>query len=428
MTGAALAPLELAGRLAIALALAVFLGLAFEEVYKRQERSSPGGVRTFPMLAVSGAMLYLIEPQHALAFIGGLFALAIWLHAYLRNAPPTPNSTSLMIPASNLLAYLLGPVALTQPPWMVVAVSVTAVVLLGTREELHRLILIVPQDELLTAGKFLILVGIILPLVPNQPLTAATLTPYQVWLAVVAICTLSYLSYLLQKYASARSTTLLPAILGGIYSSTATTIVLAKRQREAGVARSELAAGIVAATAVMYLRLGVVVAIFDLRFAVALAPALGVLFAVGAALATYEWRRSAARQPDANLQVPAINPLQIPTAITFAAIFVVISILTAWIRTTFGQTGVLALAAIVGATDIDPFVVNIAQGGVAGLPVAALCAAVLIAASSNNIAKAAYALGFGGVHASRRSALMLFSLGVIGFAAAAIYMLSPTQV
>ena len=65
----------------------------------------------------------------------------------------------MMIPASNLLAYLIGPVALTQPPWMVVAVSVTAVILLGTREQFHRLIQLVPQEELLTAGKFLILVG-----------------------------------------------------------------------------------------------------------------------------------------------------------------------------------------------------------------------------------------------------------------------------
>lgn len=217
MTGAELAPLELAGRLALAFGLAVFLGLAFEEVYKREDRSSPGGVRTFPMLAVSSAMLYLIEPQHALAFIAGLLALALWLHAYLRNAPGGSNSTSLMIPVSNLLAYLIGPVALTQPPWMVVAVSVTAVILLGTREQLHRLIEVVPQDELLTAGKFLILIGIILPLVPHQPITAATtLTPYHVWLAVVAVCTLSYMSYLLQKYVSAPNAALLPAILGGL--------------------------------------------------------------------------------------------------------------------------------------------------------------------------------------------------------------------
>ena len=427
MIGAELAPLELAGRLALALGLAIFLGLAFEEAYKREERSIPGGVRTFPMLALSGAMLYLIEPRQALAFIVGLIALAIWLHAFLRNASPSPNATSLMIPASNMVAYLVGPVALIQPPWVVVAVSVTAVVLLGTREKLHRLIRVVPQDELLTAGKFLILVGIILPLLPNQPLTSATpLTPYHVWLAVVAVCTLSYVSYLLQKYAPARNTTLLPAVLGGIYSSTATTVVLAKRQREACAARSDLTAGIVAATAVMYLRLGVIIALFDANLAWGLAPVLGTLFALGAALAAYEWRRTLERPSDTNLQVPAINPLQIPAAITIAAIFVVISVITAWIRTTFGQIGVLVLAALVGATDIDPFVINIAQGGLSGLSVGALSAAILIAASSNNIAKAIYALGFGEVKSSGRPALMLFILAFLGFAAAAVYVLPHT--
>jgi uncharacterized membrane protein (DUF4010 family) len=428
MMVAELSPFELAGRLALALGLAVFVGLAFEEIYKREDRSAPGGVRTFPMLALSGAMLYLIESRQALAFIAGLIALAIWLHSFLRNVPES-NATSLMIPASNLIAYLIGPVALTQPPWVVVTVSVAAVLLLGTREKLHGLIKVIPQDELLTVGKFLILVGIILPLVPNQPVTVATpLTPYHVWLAVVAVCTLSYLSYLLQKYVPARNTSLLPAVLGGIYSSTATTVVLAKRQREASAVRADLGAGIVAATAVMYLRLGVIIAFFDLRFAWALAPALGTLFAVGAALATYEWRRSAERQPDANLQVPATNPLQIPAAITFAVIFVVISVITESIRTAFGQTGVLVLAALVGATDIDPFVINIVQGGVPDISPTVLSAAILIAASSNNIAKATYALSFGGVKSSRRPALMLLLLAISGFAAAAVYIVWTTQV
>lgn len=424
MIGADLAPLELAGRLALALGLAAFIGLAFEEVYKREDRSAPGGVRTFPMLALSGATLYLIEPRQALAFVVGLIALAFWLHASLRNAPPGPNTTTLMIPASNLVAYVLGPVALTQPPWLVV---VTAVLLLGAREQLHGLIRVVPQDELLTAGKFLILVGIILPLVPNQPLTAATpLTPYHVWLAVVAVCTLSYISYLLQKYAPVPNATLLPAILGGIYSSTATTIVFAKRQREAPAVRSDLAAGIVTATAMMYLRLEVIIAVFNWRFAWALAPAMGTLFAFGAALAIYEWRRNAKQQSDWSLQIPAINPLQIPAAITFAAIFVVISIISAAIRDAFGQAGILTFAALVGVTDIDPFVINIAQGGVADLSISTLSGAILIAASSNNIAKAAYALTFGGVESLRRPALMLFILAMLGFVAAAIYVLPRT--
>jgi len=424
----ALSPLELAGRLLLSLALAVFVGLAFEEVYKRQERSSPGGIRSFPMLAMAGAMLFLIEPQHALAFVGGTFALALWLQAYVRSAPTTPNAGSLMIPASNLLAYVLGPVALTQPPWVAVAVSVSAVLLLGTREQLHRLIQLVPQDEVLTAGKFLVLVGIILPLVPNEPVTTATsLTPFKVWLAVVAICALSYASYLLQKYVRVHNATLLPAILGGLYSSTVTTIVLAKRLREAGAARPDLSAGIVAATAVMYVRLGVVIALFDARFALALAPALGLLFSLGVALSLNEWRRMT-EGASADVSVPVVNPLQIPTAVIFAGILVLISLVTAWTRANFGQDGILVLAGVVGITDIDPFVVNIAQGGVTGLSVATLSAAVLIAASANNIAKAVYAVGFGGRQSAGRPAALLLIMALAGFAAAGASLLLMSRI
>ena len=411
--------MELLGRLALALGLAVFLGLAFEEVYKREERSIPGGVRTFPMLALAGALLYLIEPQHAAAFIAGLIAIAVWQHAYLHSSPGEPST--LMVPASNLLGYLLGPIALTQAPWVAVGATVTAVLLLGRREELHGLARLVPQEELITLGKFLILVGIILPLIPNEPVTKATpLTPFYVWLAVVAISTLSYLSYLLQKYVRARDAVLLPAVLGGFYSSTATTVVLAKRHRE--MPSADLAAGIMAATAVMYLRLDILVALFDPRLAIVLLPAMAALFMIAAVLAFYE-RRRVEPSSDREAPLPAANPLQIPAALAFAIIFVVVSLLTEWIRNAFGQTGVLVLAGLVGVTDIDPFVINVAQGGVLGLSLMVLAAAILIAASANNIAKAAYALGFGGAVSARRPATMLLVLALMGFAAAAAYLL-----
>ena len=419
-----LPPLELGGRLALAVGLAVFLGLAFEEVYKAGERSSPGGIRTFPMLAMCGAALYLIEPAHALAFIAGLLAMAGWLYSYLREGPVKRDAPSFMIPASNLLSFVIGPIAVIQPPWVAVALTVTAVLLLGTRERLHRLIHVVPRDELLTAGKFLILVGIILPLVPHEPVSSLTpLTPYGIWLAVVTICSLSYVSYLLQRYAVIKNATLLPAVLGGAYSSTATTVVLAKQLREIKLPRADLSAGIVAATAIMYVRLGLVVAVFDRHFALVLAPALAALCATGAALAVYEWSRTRTRSTKANLVVLPKNPLQIPTALIFAMLIVVISIISAWVRGAFGTSGILLLSAVVGATDIDPFVLNIAQGGIGGMSVASLCAAVLIAASSNNIAKAAYAVGFGGIAAARRPAAMLLVLALLGVVAAVIYVM-----
>lgn len=420
----ALPPLELAGRLALAVGLAVFMGLAFEEVYKTQERSIPGGIRTFPMLAMCGAALMLIEPLHGIAFVAGLLGVAAWMHAYLGAAPAAKDTPTFMVPASNMLAYILGPIALQQPYWVAVSLAVIAVLLLGAREKLHGLIHIIPRDELITAGMFLILVEIILPLVPHGQVTSLTpLTPYGIWLAVVTVCSLSYLSYLLQRYAPFKDAALLPAILGGAYSSTATTVVLAKRLRNSKQAPADISAGIVAATAIMYVRIDLVIAVFDRHIALTLAPALLALAAIGGAMALYEWRQPRPRAVKSSLALAPKNPLQIPTALIFAVLIVVISIVSDWVKGTFGASGILVLSAVVGFTDIDPFVLNIAQGGIGGMPVTSLCAAVLIAASSNNVAKAAYAVSFGSMARARRPAIMLLILTALGLIAAAIYYL-----
>ncbi len=268
-------PIELAERLALLLALAFFLGLAFEEIYKRDEPTIPGGIRTFPLVGLAGAMLYLVEPQRTVAFVAGLLALGAWLYAFIRLEQSREGGSggTLVIPVSNLLVYVLGPIVLLQPPWVAVGVTVAAVLVIGARERMHGFVRLIPQDEVLTAGKFLILVGVILPLVPDTRLIAtAAVTPYHIWLAVVAISGLSYLTYLIQRYLPIKGGALLPALLGGAYSSTETTVVLAKRQREAATRRPELSAGIVAVTAIMYPRLAAVVAFFNLPLAVALLP------------------------------------------------------------------------------------------------------------------------------------------------------------
>jgi uncharacterized membrane protein (DUF4010 family) len=122
------------------------------------------------------------------------------------------------------------------------------------------------------------------------------------------------------------------------------------------------------------------------------------------------------------LVIPTVNPLQLTTALIFAALFVAISLATVWVEHAFGQAGIFTLAALVGASDIDPFVLNLAQTGVPGMSLSALAAAVVIAASANNLAKAGYALGFGGLARTRRPAAILVILALLGFAAAAAYL------
>jgi uncharacterized membrane protein (DUF4010 family) len=102
----------------------------------------------------------------------------------------------------------------------------------------------------------------------------------------------------------------------------------------------------------------------------------------------------------------------------FAALFVAISLASAWLRARFGEGGLFGLAAIVGATDIDPFVLSIAAGGTASLLAGVGVAAILIAASVNNLAKAVYAAAFAGGRAAAAPAGALGLLAVAGGAAA----------
>ena len=416
-------PLEVAARLGLALGMAVFMGLALESVHKREPRTAPGGIRTFPLLAILGALLYLIDAPSLLLFAVGLAAIAVWLHALLqRQSVEGEERPTLVVAAANLIAYALGPVALTQPAWIVVGAAVISVLLIESRETLHRLVQRVATDEVFTLGKFLILVGIILPLVPDKPIISWTpITPLQVWLALVAVSTLSYLSYLLQRYLPAGGA-LVPSILGGAYSSTATTVALARMQRGYAEPRPELTVGIVVATAIMYLRIDVVVALFNARLALLLLPPLLGLFTLTAAIAAWQCLRrgpTSAPPPEKPL---VMNPLQLSAAVTFAALFVLVALASSWVRTSFGRPGVFGLAAVSGVTDIDPFVLNLAQGSVAGMSLGAIGAAILIAASSNNVLKAVYALAFGGKRACLRPALVLLITAVAGVAVALFYL------
>lgn len=424
MLDTAMPPIVLAERFALLIALALFLGLAFEEVYKLDEPEIPGGIRTFPLVALAGALLYLVEPHRALAFVAGLIAVGAWLYAFLRvEQPRTGPGRTLVIPATSLLVYALGPIALTQPPWVAIGSTVAAVLLIGARERMHSLVRLVPQDEILTAGKFLILAGIILPLLPDTRLIAAApLTPYRVWLAVVAISGLSYLTYLVQRYRAGIGGVLGSALLGGLYSSTVVTVVLAKRQREIAGQRPELSAGIVAATSIMYPRTAAIVAFFSLPLAAVLLPALAFLLVIGGLLTWWEWRKVEPRSAE-QLAIPVANPLQLTTALVFTVLFVGVSLATTWVGSEFGRGGVFALAVLSGASDITPLVLSLAQGGAPRMSLSALAAAVLIAASANNLAKAVYAVGFGGFAGTRRPAAILVVLALLGFAAAAAYLI-----
>jgi uncharacterized membrane protein (DUF4010 family) len=386
--------------LLLLLGLGFFFGLAFEEFHARSNQKRPGGIRSFPLLALMGALLYRLDPTHLVLLSAGLLALSAWL-------------------TCNVLAYLLGPVVLAEPPWVAVGATVAAVLLLTARQELHGFARRIELGEIVNAGRFLLLTGFILPLLPDTSVTDLTpITPHQVWLAVVAVCTVSYASYLLQRYVAPPGAPLLVALLGGLYSSTATTLVLARRARAEPQTQQQAETGIILATAVMYLRLLLIIVVFNRPLALELTPKLLVLSALGLAMAFgWYWIGGPRQRGEGSASAPN-NPLELVTAVTFAVLFVVISIASSWATQRFGSAGVYALAAIVGVSDIDPFVLNLAQPTAAQVAIDVAVGAILVATSSNNLVKVVYAIAYSGgrVRAVPVAALVLLAACGIGIA------------
>ncbi len=413
--------------LLLLLGLGFFFGLAFEEFHARSNQKRPGGVRSFPLLALTGALLYRLDPMHLVPLSAGLLALSGWLTCYYwRHSGETdpegfPN-VGLMVPICNVLAYLLGPVALAEPPWVAVGATVAAVLLLTARQELHGFARRIELGEIVNAGRFLLLTGFVLPLLPDTPVTDLTpITPHQVWLAVVAVCTVSYASYLLQRYVAPPGARLLVAVLGGFYSSTATTLVLARRARTEPKALRQAETGIILATAVMYLRLLIIVLVFNRPLALALTPKLLALSALGLVMAMgWYWIGGPRARDDGPASAPA-NPLELVTAATFAVLFVAISVASSWATQRFGSAGIYALAAIVGVSDIDPFVLNLAQPEAAQITTEVGVGAILVATSSNNLLKAVYAIAYSGTRVRAAPVAALALLAACGIAIAVAF-------
>jgi uncharacterized membrane protein (DUF4010 family) len=410
--------------LGLLLGLSFFLGLAFEDFFAQAPTKHPGGIRTFPLLALAGGMLYLFDPVHLVPYTGGLLVLGAWLavfyreHIRERDEQGEPN-VGLVVLLLNIHAYLLGAITLALPNWIAVGTTVAAVLLLTGRERLHELARRVEMKEIITAGQFLILTGLILPLLPTEPVTTLTsITPRQAWLALLVVCTLSYVSYLAQRYLAPGGGGLWMAALGGLYSSTATTVVLARQAKSDQSLRRQAQAGITLATGIMYLRILAIVTVFNFALARRLAvPLVGLSLAAGLICALqYRFLRPSPSEPQR--RPVSQNPLELYAAAIFAVLFVITSLLSTWVTTEFGIAGVYWLAAVIGITDIDPFVLNLAQGGTPGIPSDAIAAAILIATSSNNLLKAVYAATFAGGRATLPSAGALVVLAFGGVAVA----------
>ena len=406
-------PPELAG-FAVTLGLSLLIGFEREEKRPDDTAGFFGGIRTFPMIGLAGFILVEVfdSPMPyavGLLVLGMLLAVSHWYSIQEGDRGLTTEFAA-------LLTFGLGAAASREMYWLALAAGIVAVILLHEKTRLEGLAVRIPSEELRTLLRFLVLTAVILPAVPNHAFTPFNINPFKIWLVVVAVSGVSYASYLLQQRLGERAL-LLSGILGGVYSSTVTTVVLSRQSKTGCHAATGYAGAIIAASGMMYLRLWVLV----ILFAPALGSQLTVLFwclGLGTVILGAVLTRLGKKNCDnGDEKTPPTNPLELSSAFTFAGIFLIVLVATRMVAERFGGTGVLILAAIMGAADVDPFILGLTQQNGTTVPLETAALAVVLAAATNNLMKGIYSVIFGSKTTGRITLISLSSLGIISLAA-----------
>jgi uncharacterized membrane protein (DUF4010 family) len=392
----ALVPPELSAFLGT-IGLAFIIGLELH-AYRRRDAGNLlpealgfGTTRTITLLAALGFSLWIIAP--VVPFCIGLGGLNLLLLMDYRKRLKGGDS-SLLPTVIGVMAYSLGPVVLEAPIVLLAALVILILLSLGEQAEIRRFSDAFPAEEGVTFAKFFVLAGLIYPLLPDANIPyLAGITYTKVWMAVLVISGISYLGYLAHRYVFPRAGTLLTGVLGGLYSSTAATVVLARSARGEPGAASFAPAAVVIATAMMYARLLVIIVLLGhADAAIALALPFGSLFLTSLAVAGLLAWRAKGTATAAHAAVSA-NPLDLPVAFLFALLFLVFAAATNFVTQRYGAAGLHVLSFAVGFSDIDPFIFSLLDGKFQ-VGEQAVVSAVLIASASNNLLKTGYALGF----------------------------------
>jgi uncharacterized membrane protein (DUF4010 family) len=400
-------------KIVLVLFLSFLIGLEREERKATGAAYSFGGVRTFPLIGLIGFSTALISGPQMLPLAIGFLVVAGFLLLSYWHKISTSQTAGVTTEMSGLATFLVGALACYGHLWSATALGVASLLLLDLKAALEKLAVRIAPNEILTFAKFLLLSAVILPILPNQEFGQFHLNPFKTWLVVVAISAISYASYVLQKMTKGQGGIVLAALLGGAYSSTATTLVLARRAKRE--LRPHLfAGGILIASGVMYLRLIALLALFNLQLLFMLwVPflSLAVVTVGGGWLWT---RRADKNSQEVQRESEPKNPLELTTAFLFAALFLAMLIVTQLAVTYLGKGGVDTLAAIMGVSDVDPFIMGLTQAAGKLTPLNVAAGAILIAAASNNIAKGIYAYSLADRKTGRQSLLFLAALAASG--------------
>ncbi len=361
------------------------IGIGFLIGLERERHTDKiAGVRTFTLIALAGSLsgyISSITGLHYAPWVLLLLIVASLLVAQYKSLSPEPDTTSVL---AALLAFVLGYTLWLGHAFVSSALAIVVTAVLYFREELRELPHRLSRQDVTSFFQFAAIAFILLPILPNRTFGPYdVLNPYETGWLVVLISGLSLLGYVALRLLRGRAGLLIVGLLGGMASTTATTLVYARHSRNIPNFASSAATVILLSHLVLFVRMAVVVGVVEAKLLPAMLPWIGGGLLAGLVCVAILLRRTAAESHEYP-ELTVSNPTELKTALGFAVAFSLILLLSAWMNDVLSDTGTYIIAFLSGLTDVDAVTVaNVRLFAMDALDSTTAVNAVLIAFAAN---------------------------------------------
>ena len=405
--------------LLVAVLVGFLIGLDRERAEVRKGRDVFAGVRTFPLIALAGAVPMVLLPIAGPALLVASFAAvaAVAVVAYIRSSAAGEIGATTEMAA--IVSFLLGALAGSGQFAMAGAAGVTIAVLLMAKPRLEAFSRALTADEVRAVLELAVISVIVLPLLPNRGFGPwGVLNPFDIWLIVVLVSALSFVGFVATRTLGERRGLAVAGAVGGLVSSTAVTLAMAERARvDEGIGRAAASATVLA-SCVMSLRIAVLAGIINAGILPRLLPVVGAMAVVGGLAALW-----LARGPgDESLASGGhlSNPFSLKAALSFGVLFALILLAVRAAQVYFGDGGTYVASALSGIADVDAVTIAFSRLGPMADDWRTPAAAVTLAAVVNTFVKMGLGIGVGGGRFRRHIAVALGLMALVGGATGAL--------
>lgn len=410
--------------LGLALLLGSLIGLERERDRHKVDSHEFGGIRTLSLISVLGYLVFNLFADSVMFPIVTSGFLLLLIASYVMSSY-LDKKTGATTEIAGIFTYFIGVLMGMGETLIATVITLVVVLLLYFKEVLHKFAHRVEQVELYDTIKFIAIVFVVLPLLPNEhfgPLNV--LNPYEIWLMVVLISTISFASYISIKAIGPRKGVGIAGFLGGLISSTAVALSFSGLSKKTPKIINPFVFAILVAASAMFFRVLVTVSVLSRELLYLVALPMGVMGALGLCLAAYYWFKKDGNEKavfspkDLDLK----SPFQLSSAVKFGLIFAALIFISKYAADYFGDEGVYVTAFFSGIFDVDAITVSMANLHRDGeLTAAAASTGIVIAALTNTLSKGFIVLFFGSRAVGMRVLLALLLMAGVGLGSLLVF-------